>query len=43
MLDQPEDVRRAIRARFDELLEEYRTPDGFGVPVSVKLAAGTKA
>jgi SAM-dependent methyltransferase len=43
MIGQPEDVQRVIRERFDELLEEYRTPDGFEVPVSVKIASGTKA
>jgi SAM-dependent methyltransferase len=43
MIGQPEDVQRVIRERFDELLEEYRTADGFEVPVSVKIASGTKA
>ena len=43
MIGQPEDMRRAIREHFDRLLDEYRTPDGFEVPVSVKLAVGTKA
>jgi SAM-dependent methyltransferase len=43
MIGQPRDVQRVIRERFDELLEEYRTTEGFEVPVSVKLAVGTKA
>jgi ubiquinone/menaquinone biosynthesis C-methylase UbiE len=43
ILGQAEELQREIRVRFDELLEEYRTDDGFDVPVSVKLAAGTKA
>jgi SAM-dependent methyltransferase len=42
ILGQAPETRQAIRARFDELLEEYRTEDGFDVPVSVKLAAGRK-
>ena len=43
ILGQTEELQRQIRARYDELLEAYRTEDGFEVPVSVKLAAGTKA
>lgn len=43
ILGQSPELQREIRARFDELLEEYRNDDGFEVPVSVKLAAGTKA
>jgi SAM-dependent methyltransferase len=39
---QSEEMQRAIRARFEELLEEYRTDDGFDVPVAVKLAGGRK-
>ena len=35
-------VQRAIRTRFDELLDEYRVRDGFAVPVAVKLASGRK-
>jgi SAM-dependent methyltransferase len=42
ILGQPEVVQREIRAHFDELLEEYRTADGFDLPVSVKIAVGTK-
>jgi SAM-dependent methyltransferase len=40
---QPEPVQREIRSRFEQLLEEHRAPDGLEVPVSVKLASGTKA
>ena len=43
ILGQSEDVQREIRALYDELLEAYRAPDGFDVPVSVKLAVGAKA
>ena len=42
VFSQSEEMRRAIRARYDELLEEYRTDDGFDVPVAVKLAHGRK-
>ena len=43
ILGQTEELRREIHSRFAELLEAYRTQDGFDVPVSVKLASGTKA
>ena len=43
ILGQPEEMRREIHSRFAELLETYRAQDGFDVPVSVKLASGTKA
>ncbi len=43
VLGQPEPVQREIRARFDELLEKHRVDGGYDVPVSVKLASGTKA
>jgi SAM-dependent methyltransferase len=43
MVGQDDAVQRAIRGHFDELLEAYRTDDGYDVPVSVKLAVGTKA
>ena len=43
ILGQTEELQRQIRGRYDELLEEYRTEDGYDVPVSVKLAAGTRA
>lgn len=39
---QSEEMQRAIRGRFEELLDEYRTDDGFDVPVAVKLAGGRK-
>ena len=42
ILGQPEAMRREIHSRFAELLEAYRAQDGFDVPVSVKLASGTK-
>jgi hypothetical protein len=40
ILGQSAEMQRAIRTHFDELLEEYRTEDGFDVAVSVKLASG---
>jgi hypothetical protein len=43
ILGQTEAVQRDIRARYDELLEPYRTRDGFAVPVSVKIASGARA
>ena len=39
---QSDGVRHAIRARFDELLDEHVTSDGFEVSVSVKLGSGRK-
>ena len=39
---QPEPVARAIRERFDELLDDYRAGTGFEVPVAVKLASGRR-
>ena len=39
---QSDDVQRAIRARFDELLDDYAAGDGFEVSVSVKLGSGRK-
>ena len=39
---QSEETKQAIRARFEELLEEYRDGDGFEVPVAVKLGSGRK-
>jgi SAM-dependent methyltransferase len=38
----PDFFRFADDAEFTALLEAHRTEDGFDVPVSVKLAAGTK-
>jgi ubiquinone/menaquinone biosynthesis C-methylase UbiE len=43
ILGQSEELQRQIRARYDALLEPYRGEQGFDVPVSVKLATGTKA
>ena len=43
VLGQAEPIQRAIRHRFDQLLEEHRVDDGIDVPVSVKLASGRKA
>jgi SAM-dependent methyltransferase len=40
---QSDEVQSRIRARFGELLDEYRAGDGFELPVSVKLASGTRA
>ena len=42
VLGQSPELQSAIRARFDEQLQEYRTEKGFSVPVSVKLASGRK-
>ncbi len=43
VLSQSQAMQDEIRRRFDELLEEHRTGDGFAVPVAVKLAAGRSA
>ena len=42
ILGQPPEMQDAIHTHFVRLLEEYRTEDGFAVPVSVKLAAARK-
>ena len=42
ILGQTEELQREIRERYDVLLEEYRTEDGFEVPVSVTLASGQR-
>jgi SAM-dependent methyltransferase len=42
IVGQSAEMQRAIRTHFDELLEDYRTDNGFDVPVSVKLASGRK-
>jgi SAM-dependent methyltransferase len=42
VMAQPEDTRRRIREAFDRRLADYRTTDGFDLPVSVKLASGRK-
>jgi len=39
---QPEEVQRRIRASFDELARPYRIGKGLQVPVSFKIASGTK-
>jgi SAM-dependent methyltransferase len=43
ILGQSLETQRAMRMRFDELLEDYRTEKGLSVPVSVKLAAARKS
>ena len=43
ILGQSDELQRQIRVRYDALLEPYRGEQGFDVPVSVKLAVGTKA
>ena len=42
ILRQPESVRQRIRAVFDQLVTEYQHGDHLELPVSVKLAAGSK-
>lgn len=42
LVAQSDETQRAIRARFEELLDEYRDGDGFEVPVAVKLGSGRK-
>jgi SAM-dependent methyltransferase len=42
IVGQSPEMQRAIRTHFDELIEGYRTEEGFAVPVSVKLAAARK-
>jgi SAM-dependent methyltransferase len=42
VMAQPEETRQRIREAFDRRLEDYRTADGFELPVSVKLASGRK-
>ncbi len=43
ILGQTQELQHQIRARYDALLEPYRVEEGFDVPVSAKLAVGTKA
>jgi SAM-dependent methyltransferase len=43
VVGQPPEMQREIRTHFDELVAEYRTEDGFAVPVAVKLASGQRA
>ena len=42
IVGQSPETQRAIRVHFDELIEGYRTEEGFAVPLSVKLAAARK-
>ena len=42
ILRQPDDIRIRIRQAFDRRMEEFRGPQGFELPVSVKLASGRK-
>jgi SAM-dependent methyltransferase len=42
VLGQPDETRQRIRAAFDRRMDEFRTADGFELPVSVKLGSGRK-
>jgi SAM-dependent methyltransferase len=42
ILGQSSVMQRAIRMHFDELVEGYRSEDGYALPVSVKLASARK-
>jgi ubiquinone/menaquinone biosynthesis C-methylase UbiE len=42
VLGQADDTQQRIREAFDRRMGEYRTTDGFELPVSVKLASGRK-
>jgi hypothetical protein len=42
IVGQSADTQAAIRMHFDQLLEEYRTENGFAVPVSAKLASARR-
>jgi SAM-dependent methyltransferase len=42
VLAQPPTVQRRIRSAFDRLIQPYRTPDAFIVPVAAQLASGRK-
>ena len=42
VLGQEEDTQQRIRAAFERRMDEYRTADGFELPVSAKLASGLK-
>jgi SAM-dependent methyltransferase len=42
VLRQPDEMQEKIRAAFERRMEEYRTAEGFELPVSVKLASGRK-
>lgn len=41
--EQPPEVRTAIRARYDEIVEPYRRSGGFEVPVSVLLITARRS
>jgi SAM-dependent methyltransferase len=43
VMAQPEETRQQIREAFDRRMEDYRTADGYELPVSVKLASGRKS
>lgn len=43
ILRQPEETQRRIRSAFEEQVARHRDGDAFELPVSVKLAAATKA
>lgn len=42
VMAQPEETRQRIHEAFDRRMEDYRTADGFELPVSVKLASARK-
>lgn len=42
VLGQPDGVQTRIRTAFDRLTAEYATADGLDLPVSVKVASGTR-
>jgi SAM-dependent methyltransferase len=42
VLGQPDSTQERIRDAFERRMDEYRTADGFELPVSAKLASGRK-
>jgi hypothetical protein len=42
LLHQREDILRLIHNQFNHRLEPFRTPQGFKLPVSIKLASAIK-
>ena len=42
ILGRTAEIQPAIRRRYDELIEPYRSAGGLAIPVSVRLAVGTK-
>jgi len=40
IVGQPEELRLRIRSIFERLLQDYKTDDGFELPISIKLARG---